>query len=107
MPGRKTNGQQEEYWETCQRVVEGIFNIQLKHCKQVGLEWIPQKAQATAHKMFQKMWEFKFLPPGRGLWIMGSPVVEKIGSAALQNCGFISTRDIHREFSMPFVGVLI
>ena len=49
------------------------------------------------------MWEFKFLPPGRGLWIMGSPVVEKIGSAALQNCGFISTRDIHREFSMPFV----
>jgi len=100
---KKTNGQQEEYWETCQRVVEGIFNIQLKHCKQVGLEWIPQKAQATAHKMFQKMWEFKFLPPGRGLWIMGSPVVEKIGSAALQNCGFISTRDIHREFSMPFV----
>ena len=100
---KKTNGQQEEYWETCQRVVEGIFNIQLKHCKQVGLEWIPQKAQATAHKMFQKMWEFKFLPPGGGLWIMGSPVVEKIGSAALQNCGFISTRDIHREFSMPFV----
>ena len=49
---KKTNGQQEEYWETCQRVVEGIFNIQLKHCKQVGLEWIPQKAQATAHKMF-------------------------------------------------------
>lgn len=100
---KKTNGQQEEYWETCQRVVEGIFNIQLKHCKQMGLEWVPQKAQATAQKMFQKMWEFKFLPPGRGLWIMGSPVVEKIGSAALQNCGFISTKDIHREFSMPFV----
>mgnify|MGYP003630083675 FL=1 len=100
---KKTNGQQEEYWETCQRVVEGIFNIQLKHCKQVGLEWVPQKAQATAQKMFQKMWEFKFLPPGRGLWIMGSPVVDKIGSAALQNCGFISTKDIHREFSMPFV----
>lgn len=100
---KKTNGQQEEYWETCQRVVEGIFNIQLKHCKQMGLEWVPQKAQATAQKMFQKMWEFKFLPPGRGLWIMGSPVVDKIGSAALQNCGFISTKDIHREFSMPFV----
>ena len=100
---KKNNGQQEEYWETCQRVVEGIFNIQLKHCKQMGLEWVPQKAQATAQKMFQKMWEFKFLPPGRGLWIMGSPVVEKIGSAALQNCGFISTKDIHREFSMPFV----
>lgn len=99
----KDNGQQEEYWETCQRVVEGVFNIQHKHCKQMGLEWVPQKAQATAQKMYQKMWEFKFLPPGRGLWIMGSPVVDKIGSAALQNCGFISTKDIHREFSMPFV----
>jgi len=99
----KANGQQEEYWETCQRVVEGVFNIQHNHCKQMGLEWVPQKAQATAQKMFQKMWEFKFLPPGRGLWIMGSPVVDKIGSAALQNCGFISTKDIHREFSMPFV----
>lgn len=82
----KENGQQEEYWETCQRVVEGVFNIQHKHCMQMGLEWVPQKAQATAQKMFQKMWEFKFLPPGRGLWLMGTPVVEKIGSAGLNNC---------------------
>jgi hypothetical protein len=99
----KDNGQQEEYWETCQRVVEGVFNIQFKHCKRIGLEWNPQKAQATAQKMFTKMWEFKFLPPGRGLWIMGTSVVDKIGSASLQNCGFISTRDIHRDFAMPFV----
>lgn len=99
----KENEQQEEYWETCQRVVEGVFNIQLKHCTQMGLEWNPQKAQATAQKMFTKMWEFKFLPPGRGLWLMGTPVIDKIGSAGLNNCGFISTRDIHRDFSMPFV----
>ncbi|MEE8115175.1 MAG: hypothetical protein V3T23_12590, partial [Nitrososphaerales archaeon] len=98
----KDNGQQEEYWETCQRVVEGVFNIQSNHCSRMGLEWNPQKAQATAQKMFQKMWEFKFLPPGRGLWLMGTPVIDKIGSAGLNNCGFISTRDIHRDFSMPF-----
>lgn len=98
----KEGGQQEEYWETCQRVVEGVFSIQLKHCKQMGLEWNPQKAQATAQKMFLKMWEFKFLPPGRGLWLMGTPVIDKLGSAGLNNCGFISTRDIHRDFSMPF-----
>lgn len=98
----KDGGQQEEYWETCQRVVEGVFNIQRDHCNRMGLEWNGQKAQATAQKMFQKMWEFKFLPPGRGLWLMGTPVIDKIGSAGLNNCGFISTRDIHRDFSMPF-----
>jgi len=98
----KDNGRQEEYWETCQRVVEGVFNIQLKHCKQMGLNWNGQKAQASAQKMFQKMWRFKFLPPGRGLWLMGTSVVDKLGSAGLCNCGFISTRDIHRDFSMPF-----
>ncbi len=98
----KENGQQEEYWETCRRVVEGVFTIQLNHCKNMGLWWSGNKAQATAQKMFQKMWEFKFLPPGRGLWLMGTPVVDKLGSAGLNNCGFISTRDIHRDFSMPF-----
>ena len=99
----KDGGQQEEYWETCRRVVEGVFNIQLAHCQKMGLEWNGQKAQASAQKMFKKMWEFKFLPPGRGLWLMGTPVVDKIGSAGLNNCGFISTKDIHRDFSMPFV----
>jgi adenosylcobalamin-dependent ribonucleoside-triphosphate reductase len=33
---------------------------------------------------------------------MGTPIVEKIGSAALQNCGFVSTRDIDKRFSEPF-----
>lgn len=98
----KENKQQEEYWETCQRVVEGVFNIQQRHCKQMGLEWNGQKAQASAQKMFEKMWQFKFLPPGRGLWLMGTPIVDKIGSAGLNNCGFISTKDIHRDFAMPF-----
>ncbi len=98
----KDNGQQEEYWETCQRVVEGVFTIQHKHCMSSGLEWKARKAQASAQKMFQKMWEFKFLPPGRGLWLMGTSVVDKLGSAGLNNCGFISTIDISSDFAMPF-----
>jgi hypothetical protein len=98
----KPNGQQEEYWETCQRVVEGVFNIQKKHCISSGLEWKARKAQSSAQKMFVKMWEFKFLPPGRGLWLMGTPVIDKLGSAGLNNCGFISTAEIRYDFAMPF-----
>jgi ribonucleoside-triphosphate reductase len=98
----KDDGSQEEFWETCQRVVEGVFNIQLKHCDKMGLPWNGNKAQASAQKMFSKMWQMKFLPPGRGLWLMGAPVIDKIGSAGLNNCGYISTKEIHRDFSYPF-----
>jgi adenosylcobalamin-dependent ribonucleoside-triphosphate reductase len=99
---KKPNGTQEEYWETCQRVVEGVFKIQYDHCVRMGLPWQAQKAQASAQKMYRKIWEFKFTPPGRGLWVMGSPIVDKLGSAALCNCGFVSTKDIRKRFSSPF-----
>lgn len=98
----RDDGSSEEFWETCQRVVEGVFNIQLNHCKKMGLEWNGNKAQSSAQKMFERMWQMKFLPPGRGLWIMGTEVIDKIGSAALNNCGFISTKDIAKDFAMPF-----
>lgn len=43
--------------------------------------------------MYNKIFEFKFLPPGRGLWAMGSPITEKkMLYAALNNCAFVSTK---------------
>src|SRR5512137_1219119 len=60
LPGGGT----EEFWQTCQRVVEGCFNIQKVHCRHMGLPWIESKAQASAQDMFKRMWEFKFSPPG-------------------------------------------
>ncbi len=38
------------------------------------------------------MFYMKFLPPGRGLWAMGSPITEQRRLfAALNNCAFVST----------------
>lgn len=96
------DGNQEEFVDTLERVVNGCFRTQEKHCKMNGLAWNAHKAQYTAQEMFVRMWEFKFLPPGRGLWMMGTDHVEKVGSAALNNCGFISTKDIGVEFGAPF-----
>ena len=92
----------EEYWETVKRVVEGTYNIQKLHCITHHLPWNNEKAQRSAQKMYELMWEFKFLPPGRGLWNMGMPHVLKRGSACLQNCGFISTEDIKNDYAGPF-----
>lgn len=98
----KEDGTTEEYFDTVKRVVEGCFNIQYKHCEHFRLPWNAWKAQKSAQKMFDKMWNFKFLPPGRGLWLMGTDVVDKIGSAGLNNCGFVSTKDLKNYPSRPF-----
>jgi adenosylcobalamin-dependent ribonucleoside-triphosphate reductase len=95
-------GVQEEFFDTLKRVTEGTFSVQENHCKTNGLPWNAHKAQKTAQEFFTRMWEFKFLPPGRGLWIMGTKLVDKIGSAALNNCGYVSTKNINVEFASPF-----
>lgn len=98
----KSDGTQEEYWETIKRVVEGCYTIQKNHCKKHKLTWDARKAQKSAQTMFMKMWTFKFTPPGRGLWLMGVWDVLNKTSAGLYNCLFRSTITIDKEFGEPF-----
>ena len=45
----------------------------------------------------------KFLPPGRGLWAMGSPITEdRQLYAALNNCAFVSTSNLRDGPARPF-----
>jgi len=92
----------EEFWETIKRVVEGCFSIQKEHCVKLGLPWNEIKAQNSAQIMYEKIWNFKFIPPGRGLWIMGTPFIDRHGSMALNNCGFVSTKDIDIKGTIAF-----
>ncbi len=82
------NGQ---WWRTCQRVVEGIHQVLFEHCIEHNRPYSPAKAQHSAQRMFELMFEMKFLPPGRGIWTMGTEVIAKKGGAAANNCGFVST----------------
>lgn len=91
------DGTTEEYWQTCRRVVEGTFSIQKNHCLRNHLPWNERKAQRTAKRMFELMWDFKFLPPGRGMWAMGTDYVAERGGACLNNCAFVSTREIAND----------
>lgn len=96
------NGKLEEFWQTCKRVVEGTYTVQRWHCRKNALPWSDSKAQRSAQEMFRLMWDMKFLPPGRGLWMMGTPYVEERGGASLQNCGFVSTENLAESFAGPF-----
>lgn len=97
------NGKTETWYQTVQRIVEGVYTEQLLHCRLLGLPWNWNKAQTSARIMYDLIFNMKFLPPGRGLWMMGSPYVRKAGGAALNSCAFVSTKDISTEFSTPFV----
>ena len=99
---QKDNGQTEEYWEACTRVVEGVYNVQKIHCRSLGLPWNEPKAHKSAQEMYTRLWEFKWTPPGRGFWIMGTDMVYSKGGAALNNCAFVSTEDIDVDFAAPF-----
>jgi hypothetical protein len=92
----------EEFWLTCVRVVEGVFNVQKAHCEHLKLPWDNVKAQNSAQEMFRRMWQFKWTPPGRGLYMMGTDLIWEIGGAPLINCAFISTRNLKTSFSEPF-----
>ena len=84
----------EEWWQTCRRVIEGMFNMQKQHVFLLGLEWNDAKAQRTAKDAYDRLFNLKWTPPGRGLWMMGTPFIWEKGGAALNNCAFVSTEDI-------------
>jgi ribonucleoside-triphosphate reductase (thioredoxin) len=99
----KEDGTNEEWYETIERVVNGTYNMQRDWIEEHGLGWNQWKAQKSAQEMYDRMFTMRFLPPGRGLWAMGSSITEdKKLFAALNNCAFISTENIDQNFSEPF-----
>ena len=94
---KKEDGTKEKWHEVCERVINGMYSIQKDHCKEHRLPWNDRKSHASAQEAFDRMFNLKWTPPGRGLWMMGSEMVmESKNSAALQNCAFVSTRDIDK-----------
>lgn len=95
---RKSNGSNEQWYETVERVVNGCYNMQKEWIQSRSLHWNECKAQRSAQEMYKRIYSMKFLPPGRGLWAMGSPITEKRKLyAALNNCAFVSTADLHQD----------
>jgi adenosylcobalamin-dependent ribonucleoside-triphosphate reductase len=88
----KEDGTKETWAEVCERVINGMYSLQKDHCKSSRLPWNDAKAQASAKEAYDRLFNLKWTPPGRGLWVMGTPLVnEQRNSAALQNCSFVST----------------
>jgi ribonucleotide reductase alpha subunit len=108
---KKEDGTKERWHECCRRVIEGMYSILKDHCNINRTPWNEAKAQRSAKDAFERMFVFKWLPPGRGLWMMGTEFVHADrNSAALQNCSFISTEKLsihsYNEAVLPFARLM-
>jgi adenosylcobalamin-dependent ribonucleoside-triphosphate reductase len=91
----KDNGTKETWVDVCERIINGMYSLQKDHCKKNRLPWNDAKAQASAKEAFDRLFNLKWTPPGRGLWMMGTQIVNvQKNSAALQNCAFVSTAEM-------------
>lgn len=100
----KDDGEKEQWVDTLERVVNGTFQMQQEHIEKYTLGWNPEKAQESAQEMFTRMFDMRFLPPGRGLYSMGSELTTKRRIfSSLNNCGFVSTEKMCEDPSDPFL----
>ena len=102
---KKEDGTKETWAEVCERVTNGTYSIQKDYAKNQRLPWNDSKAQASAKEFFERLFELKWSPPGRGLWVMGTDIVNvQKNSAALQNCAFVSTKEMTKnDPAKPFL----
>ena len=71
----------EEWWETCQRVVNGALAL--------GVDYNEDEAQ----RQYDHMYNLRGLPAGRSLWQLGTENNKRLGGDSLVNCWFVDIRD--------------
>lgn len=91
---RTLDGRQESWADTVCRVVEGVMSIRQDWMRNViGKRWNRARADEIAAELARAIFEMRLLPPGRGLWVMGTDYVYERGSHALNNCGAVDVTD--------------
>jgi len=115
----KEDGSKEMFWEVIKRCTEGCFNLILRHLKgdrialarifntlntsdqkfrkDITEQYADEIIQCVANEMFTAMFEMKFLPPGRGLWMMGTKHATEVSGISLNNCAMVSTENLLRN----------
>ena len=68
------SGKKETWHQVMKRVTEGTINMAIRHLISKGLPVKRDELDTQAKEMLTRMFEMKFLPPGRGLWCMGTAV---------------------------------
>ncbi len=97
----KRDGGQEDWADCVIRVTNGTFSIRKDWYLKNGIEWDESFWQRYAEGFAMSMHSMYWLPPGRGMWAMGSDFVYERGSMALYNCAYgdITTQALSDDIS--------
>jgi len=91
---RRTYSRDNEDWaDVVVRVIEGCMSIRKEHYHRNSLGWDDKKWQKEASDMANSLFSMEWLPPGRGLWMMGTQFTYERGSMALNNCAATDTKE--------------
>lgn len=90
---RSQGGAQETWADTVTRTVEGVMSIRKDWALKRGEAWSDKDQHGLAMELADAIYDMKLLPPGRGLWVMGTDYIYERGSHALNNCGAVDVRD--------------
>ena len=96
---KKEDGSLENWNDTILRVVAGTFSILKSHIIKNHLKWDQERWEEYCEGFSEYMFDMKFLPPGRGLYSVGSQTIDKVGAIPANNCGFVSTEDLVKSAS--------
>lgn len=91
------DGRQEAWPDTVLRVVDGVFTIRKDWYEKQRLPWDEGYWQTTAAEMGRAILNMEFLPPGRGLFAMGTDYVYERGSMALFNCAATTCENLESD----------
>jgi ribonucleoside-triphosphate reductase (thioredoxin) len=90
----KEDGSQEDWPDTVLRVINGVFTIRKWWFSLHNLPWGEEAAQERALRMGVSMLQMTWLPPGRGLYLMGTDYIYERGSMGLYNCAYVEVKDL-------------
>lgn len=91
---RRTYSRNNEDWcDVVIRVVEGCMSIRKEHFHRSSLFWDDNEKQDFARNMALSLFRMEWLPPGRGLWMMGTDFTYERGSMSLNNCSATDTEE--------------
>lgn len=85
---------QENWADVVIRVTEGVLSVRKNHYINNHLGWDDEDWQEFAREFAEYIFHMRILPPGRGLWACGTKFMYERGSAALNNCGAATTKDL-------------
>ena len=85
--------EQESWRDTVKRVTEGVFSIRKDWYIKHNLLWHEAGWQRYASRCAKSLFEMNWMPAGRGLANMGTPLIYERGSMFLYNCAYTEIKE--------------